>query len=86
MCAKLSEQVSFAAAMAGKRKADAPQGGRPQKSSAGAPIACTVCKKNKTTHPSKVCLSCAQAKKAAGAPAAAAAAPAAAAAAPAAGP
>ena len=37
VCAKLSEQVSFAAAMAGKRKADAPQGGRPQKSSAGAP-------------------------------------------------
>ena len=84
VCAKLSEQVSFAAVMAGKRKADAPQGSRPQKSSAGGPIACTVCKKNKTTHSSKVCLACAQAKKAAGAPVAAAPAPAAAAAAPAA--
>jgi len=86
VCVKLSEQVSFAAAMTVKRKADAPQGGKPQKSSAGAPIACTVCKKNKTTHASKVCLACAQAKKATGAPAAAAAAPAAAAAAPAVGP
>lgn len=85
VCAKLSEQVSFAAAMTGKRKADTPQGGKPQKSSAGGPVACTVCKKNKTTHASKVCLACAQAKKATGAPAAAAAAPAAAAAAPAAG-
>ena len=35
VCAKLSEQVSFAAAMTGKRKADAPQGGKPQKSSTG---------------------------------------------------
>ena len=64
VCAKLSEQVSFAAAMTGK-------GGKPQKSSAGAPVTCTVCKKNKTTNSSKVCLACAQAKKAAGAPAAA---------------
>jgi hypothetical protein len=86
VCAKLSEQVSFAAAMTGKRKADAPQGGKPQKSSTGTPVTCTVCKKNKTIHASKVCLACAQAKKAASAPAAAAAAPAAAAAAPAAGP
>jgi len=86
VCVKLSEQVSFAAAMTGKSKADTPQGGKPQKSLAGAPVACTVCKKNKTTHASNVCLACAQAKKAAGAPAAAAAAPAAAAAAPAAGP
>jgi len=86
VCAKLSEQVSFAAAMTGKFKADAPQGGKPQKSSTGTPVTCTVCKKNKTIHASKVCLACAQAKKAASAPAAAAAAPAAAAAAPAAGP
>jgi hypothetical protein len=82
----MADAFEIANARARKRKADAPQGGKPQKSSAGAPIACTVCKKNKTTHASKVCLACAQAKKATGAPAAAAAAPAAAAAAPAAGP
>jgi hypothetical protein len=84
VCSKLSEQVSFAAAMTGKRKADTPQGVKPQRPQAGAPVDCTVCKKNKTTHASKVCLACAQAKKAAGAPTAAAAAPAAAAASPAA--
>ncbi len=86
VCAKLSEQVSFASAMTGNRKADTPQGGKPQKSSTGAHVTCTVCKKNKTTHSSKVCLACAQQKKSAGEPAAAAAAPAAAAAAPATGP
>jgi hypothetical protein len=71
VCANLSEQVSFAPAMTGKLKADTPQDCKPQKSSAGAPVTCTVCKKNKTTNSSKVCLACAQAKKAAGAPAAA---------------
>ena len=78
VCSKLSEQVSFAAAMTGKRKTDTPQGGKPQKSSTGTPVTCSVCKKNKTIHASKVCLVCAQAKKASGAPAATAAAPAAA--------
>jgi hypothetical protein len=86
VCAKLSEQVSFAAAVTGKRKADAPQGGKPQKPSTGAPVTCTVCKKNKTIYVSKVCLACAQTKKAPSSPAAAAAAPDTAAAAPAAGP
>ena len=89
VCTKVTEQVSFAAAFGGKRKADAPgaqQGTKAQKSPQM--FMCTVCEVRKTNHASKICLSCATAAKkapAAAAPAAAVA-PAAAAAAPAAGP
>ena len=89
VCTKVTEQVSFAAAFGGKRKADAPgaqQGTKAQKSPQM--FTCTVCEVRKTNHASKICLSCATAAKkapAAAAPAAAVA-PAAAAVAPVAGP
>ena len=89
VCTKVTEQVSFAAAFGGKRKADAPgaqQGTKAQKSPQM--FMCTVCEVRKTNHASKICLSCATAAKkapAAAAPAAAVA-PAAAAVAPVAGP
>jgi hypothetical protein len=60
----VTEQVSFAAAFGGKRKADAPgvqQGTKAQKSAQM--ITCTVCKVRKTNHASKICLSCATAAK-----------------------
>jgi len=89
VCTKVTEQVSFAAAVGGKRKADAPgaqQGTKAQKSPQM--FMCTVCEVRKTNHASKICLSCATAAKKAAAAAApaAAVAPAAAAAAPVAGP
>jgi hypothetical protein len=80
--------VNFAAAVGGKRKADASgtqQGSKSQKPSQS--VTCTICKVRQTQHVSKTCLICAAvAKKAAAGRAQAAAAPAAAAAAPAAGP
>jgi hypothetical protein len=82
VCTKVTEQVSFAAAFGGKRKADASgtqQGGKLQKSAQM--VTCTVCKVRKTQHASRTCLSCAtSAKKAAVGRAPAAAAPTAAAA------
>ena len=88
VCAKVAEQVNFAAAVGGKRTADASgtqQGSKSQKLPQS--VTCTICKVRQTQHVSKTCLSCATAaKKAAAGRAPAAAAPAAAAAAPAAGP
>ncbi len=87
VCTKVTEQVSFAAAFGGKRKADASRAQQVTKAQKSPQmVTCTVCKARKTTHASKICLRCATSAKkepAAAAPAVAAA-PAAAAAAPAA--
>ena len=86
---RITMRITIAAAVGGKRKADAPgaqQGTKAQKSPQM--FMCTVCEVRKTNHASKICLSCATAAKKAAAAAApaAAVAPAAAAVAPVAGP